>query len=130
VPPPGQQAPLTAPAAPDPAGVIGKLTILTPPAGSSCQAQVLEMNPRFVETVVDIGGSQPVLEIDSASLCGLAVAGSGATQVRFAQGTVAGTVSSLSTGGRIVFNPSNASGRLPDLAISGGGLEKIELRRR
>jgi hypothetical protein len=130
-PPPGQPGvvPPTSPA-PDPGGTVGRLTILTPPAGSSCQTQVLEMNPRFVETVVELGASQPVLEIDSQSICGLAIAGSGPAQARFAQGTVTGTVPSLSSTGRIVFNPSNTTGRLPDIAVSGGGLEKIELRRK
>jgi hypothetical protein len=135
LPPPGQGtsvSPATDPV-PQPAaagGTIGLLTILTPPVGSSCQAQVMEMNPRFVETVVELGADKPVIEIGTSSLCGLAIAGSGAAQARFAQGTVAGTVSSLSTAGRIVFNPSNTSGRLPDVAISGGGLEKVELRRK
>jgi hypothetical protein len=126
---PAATQPATPPAA-DPTASVGRLTILTPPAGSSCQAQVLEMNPRFVETVVELSGGQPVLEIDSAALCGLAIAGAGSSQARFAQGTVAGTVPSLSTAGRIVFNPSNTSGRLPDIAVAGGGIEKIELRRK
>jgi class 3 adenylate cyclase len=122
--------PLAAPPQVEPGSAIGRLTILSPPAGSTCQAQVLEMNPRFVETVVDLPGDQPVLEIEGAGLCGLAVSGSGQTQVRFAPGTVAGVVPSVSTGGRIVFNPSNAGGRLPDLAVTGGAIDKIELRRR
>ncbi len=109
---------------------VGRLTILTPPAGSSCQAQVLEMNPRFVETVIELSAGQPVLEIDTPAICGLAIAGSGQAQSRFAAGTVAGTVPSLSSGARIVFNPGNASGRLPDIAVSGGAIEKIELRRK
>jgi hypothetical protein len=133
-PAPGQQAavaPTAAPAAaPDAGTPVGRLTILSPPAGSSCQAQVLEMNPRFVETVVELASGQPVLEIEGSGLCGLAIAGSGGAQARFAQGTVAGTVPSLSSGGRIVFNPSNTSGRLPDIAVSGGAIDKIELRRR
>ena len=130
--PPGGPNGPGAPAAPavDPAAAVGRLTVLTPPAGSSCQAQVLEMNARFVETVVELGGGQPVLEIDSAVLCGLAIAGSGSVQARFAQGTVAGTLPSLSNAGRIVFNPSNTTGRLPDIAVTGGPIEKIELRRK
>lgn len=126
---PQQPPQVTAPTGEAPA-TLGKLTILTPPAGSSCQAQVLEMNPRFIETAVDLATDKPVLEIDSASLCGLAIAGAGAVQARFAAGTVAGTVPSLSSGGRIVFNPGNTSGRLPDVAITGGQIEKIELRRK
>ncbi len=129
-PPPAAAPPVVAPPSAEAAGALGRLTILTPPAGSSCQAQVLEMNPRFVETVVDLGADRPVLEIDSASLCGLAVSGSGSVQARFAQGTVLGTVPSLSTAGRVVFNPSNTSGRLPDIAVTGGPIEKIELRRK
>jgi hypothetical protein len=128
--PPSVLPPQVAPPSGDPATAVGRLTILTPPTGSSCQAQVLEMNPRFTETVVDLGADRPVLEIDSASLCGLAISGSGAVQARFAQGTVAGTVPSLSSIGRIVFNPGNTSGRLPDIAVSGGTIEKIELRRK
>jgi hypothetical protein len=127
---PQPQQPSTPETPVDPASAVGKLTILTPPAGSTCQAQVLEMNPRFVETVVDLGGGQSVLEIDSGSLCGLAIAGAGTVQARFAAGTVAGTVPSLSSAARIVFNPANTTGRLPDIAITGGSIEKIELRRK
>jgi adenylate cyclase len=127
-PAPAQTAaiPPAAPAAPP----VGRLTILTPPAGSSCQSQVLAMNPAFVETVVELTGGQPVLELDSAALCGLAIAGAGAAQARFAPGTVAGTVPSLSSGGRIVFHPANTTGRLPDISVTGGGIDRIELRRR
>ncbi len=114
----------------DPASAVARLTVLSPPAGSSCQAQVLEMNPRFTETTVDLAGNQPVLEIDGATLCGLAIAGAGQAQARFAPGTLVGTVPSLSSAARIVFNPSNTSGRLPDVAITGGPIEKIELRRK
>lgn len=88
------------------------------------------MNPAFVETVVELTGGQPVLELDSAALCGLAIAGAGAAQARFAPGTVAGTVPSLSSGGRIVFHPANTTGRLPDISVTGGGIDRIELRRR
>jgi hypothetical protein len=135
--PPGQTAtpvgippPSVTPPSGDPAASVGRLTVLSPPAGSSCQAQVLEMNPRFVETVVDLAADKPVLEIDGATLCGLAIAGAGSVQARFAAGTVAGTVASLSSGARIVFNPGNTSGRLPDVALTGGTIEKIELRRK
>jgi hypothetical protein len=114
----------------DPGGAIGKLTILSPPAGSTCQTLMQDMNPRFVETIVDLPGNQPVLEIDGNGLCGLAVTGAGQTQARFAPGTIAGIVPSFSAGGRIVFNPSSTSSRLPDIAITGGSIEKIELRRR
>jgi class 3 adenylate cyclase len=110
-------------------GVVGRLTLLSPPAGSTCHAQVLEMNPRFVETAVDISSSQPVIEIAARDLCGLAVAGSGQVQARFAPGTVAGTIASLSSGARIIFNPSSSGARLPDIALGGSTLEKIELRR-
>jgi hypothetical protein len=139
-PPPGGTAPaaaaattpaVTTPAtAADPATAVGRLTVLTPPAGSSCQAQVLEMNPRFLETVVELSAGQPIVEIDSAAICGLAISGSGPVQSRFAQGTVVGIVPSLSSASRIVFNPSSAGGRLPDVAVTGGSVEKIELRRK
>jgi hypothetical protein len=129
-PPPLSAPPTSTPPAVDAGQPVGRLTILSPPAGSSCQAQVLEMNPRFVETVVELATGNPVLEIESQGLCGLAISGSGAAQARFAQGTVAGTVASLSSGGRIIFNPSNTSGRLPDIAVSGGAIDKIELRRK
>jgi hypothetical protein len=123
--------PVAAPVPPvDPATAVGRLTVLTPPAGSSCQSQVLEMNPRFVETVVELSGGQPVVEIDSGAICGLAISGSGSVQSRFAQGTVVGIVPSLSSASRIVFNPSSAGGRLPDVAVTGGAVEKIELRRK
>jgi hypothetical protein len=124
------QPPVTPPPNADPAVALGKLTILSPPPGSSCQAQVLEMNPRFVETVVDLAAEKPVVEIDGAALCGLGIAGVGSVQARFAAGTVAGTVASLSSPGRIIFNPSNASGRLPEVALTGGSIEKIELKRK
>jgi hypothetical protein len=83
-----------------------------------------------VETVVDLAADKPVLEIESATLCGLAISGAGSVQARFAPGTVVGTVGSLSSAARIVLNPGANSGRLPDIALTGGSIEKIELRRK
>jgi diadenosine tetraphosphatase ApaH/serine/threonine PP2A family protein phosphatase len=138
VPPPAPQGTAPVPVPPpvvttpssDPAASQGRLTILSPPAGSSCQSEVMAPNARYVETVIDLGADKPVLEIESASLCGLGISGSGTVQARFAPGTVVGSVQSLSSAGRIVFNPGNASGRLPDIAITGGVIDKIELRRK
>jgi hypothetical protein len=125
VPPPVVTTPST-----DAPSSLGRLTLLSPPAGSSCQAQVMEANARYVETVIDLVADRPVLEIEGATLCGLAISGSGSVQARFAPGTVVGTVGSLSSAARIVLNPGNATSRLPDITLTGGSIEKIELRRK
>jgi class 3 adenylate cyclase len=110
--------------------VVARLTILSAPPGSSCQAQVMETNPRFVEAFVELATGQPVIELEGGAICGLAISGSGGTQARFAEGTVVQVLPSFSTPGRIVFNPSSSGARLPDIAITGAAVERIELRRK
>jgi hypothetical protein len=121
--PTAQTPPAQTPAAQTPAGsVAARLTLLVAPAGSSCQAQIYNLSPRFTETVVEIVGDKPVVEIDGANLCGLAVSGA-----NFQRGTGSGTVASLSTGNRIVFNQS---GQItpPALSLTGAAVEKVEIK--
>jgi hypothetical protein len=125
--------PQTSPAqtAPAPAGAtVARLTVLAAPAGSSCQAQAYQMQPRFVETVVDLTADKPFAEIDGNALCGLAVAGSGPVRARFLQSSVSGVVQSLSSANRVIFNPAATVDRLPVVSMEGGSLDRIELRRR
>jgi hypothetical protein len=126
---PQQSAPSqTAPAS---AGTtVARLTVLAAPAGSSCQAQAYQMQPRFVETVVDLTADKPFAEIDGNALCGLVVAGSGPVRARFLQSSVTGVVQSLSSTNRIIFNPGATVERLPVVSMEGSSLDKIELRRR
>jgi hypothetical protein len=109
---------------------VARLTVLAAPAGSSCQAQAYQMQPRFVETVLDLTADKPFAEIDGNALCGLAVAGSGSVRARFLQSSVTGVVQSLSSTNRIIFNPGATVERLPVVSMEGGSLDKIELRRR
>jgi hypothetical protein len=114
-----------------PAGsTVARLTLLAAPAGSSCQAQAYQMQPRFVETIVDLSPDKPVAEIDGNALCGLAVAGSGPVRARFLQSSVTGVVQSLSSATRVIFNPGATVDRLPVVLMEGGSLDRIELRRR
>ncbi len=109
---------------------VARLTVLAAPTGSSCQAQAYQMQPRFVETVVDLTADKPVAEIDGNALCGLAVAGSGPVRARFLQSSVTGVVQSLSSATRVIFNPGATVERLPVVSMEGGSLDKIVLRRR
>jgi hypothetical protein len=104
--------------------------VLAAPAGSSCQAQAYQMQPRFVETVVELTADRPFAEIDGNALCGLAVAGSGPVRARFLQSSVTGVVQSLSSTNRVIFNPGATVERLPVISMEGGSLDKIEIRRR
>ncbi len=115
-PQPGQPQP----PAQTPVASVAKLTLLTAPAGSSCQAQIYQLPPRYVETVVDVPGDQPTFEIDGANLCGVAV--SGAT---FQRGTGSATVQSLSSPTRAVFAQGGQPVAPP--ALSAGG-NRIELK--
>ncbi len=111
------------PAAASVAAPVAKLTLLTAPAGSSCQAQIYLLPPRYVETTVDVPGDNPVFEIDGANLCGVAV--SGAT---FQRGTGSATVQSLSSGTRAIFTQGGQQVAPPALALTGGSLNRIDLK--
>lgn len=102
---------------------IGKLTLLTAPPGSSCQAQIYLMQPRFAETVVDVPGDQAMLEIDGANLCGLAIVGA-----NFQRGSGSATVASLSSANRIVFAPNGQPIAPPALGVAGGAIGRVELK--
>ncbi len=102
---------------------VAKLTLLTAPAGSSCQAQIYQLPPRYVETVVEVPGDTPVLEIDGANLCGVAV--SGAT---FQRGTGSATVQSLSSPTRAVFTQGGQPVAPPALALAAGNRIELKLK--
>lgn len=105
------------------AAPVAKLTLLTAPAGSSCQAQIYLLPPRYTEAQVDVPGDRPIFEIDGANLCGVAV--SGAT---FQRGTGSPTVQSLSTPTRVVFTQGGQTVTPPALALTGGSISRIELK--
>jgi hypothetical protein len=102
---------------------VAKLTLLTAPAGSSCQAQIYQLPPRYQETTIDVPGEMPVFEIDGANLCGVAV--SGAT---FQRGTGSATVQSLSSPTRVVFAQAGQPVAPPALSLSGGSRIELKLR--
>jgi hypothetical protein len=134
IPAPGP-APAPQPAAPQqaaqptpasvPAGAVAvRLTVLTAPPGSTCQAQVFAMQPRFVETSVEAAGDAASIEASAAGLCGLAVQGVAPVRARF-QNAV-GVMASLSGATRIVFQPG-AEPRPPMIALEGAGVAQMQI---
>jgi hypothetical protein len=102
---------------------VARLTLLAAPPGSSCQAQIYQMQPRFAETVIEIPADRPSVEIDGANLCGLAVAGA-----TFQRGTGSATVQSLSTPTRVVFAQSGQAIAPPALSVTGAAAGRVELK--
>jgi hypothetical protein len=125
-PQPAASQPATQPApASVPAGAVAvRLTVLTAPPGSTCQAQVFAMQPRFVETSVEGTGDAAIIEASAAGLCGLAVQGVAPVRARF-QNTV-GVMASLSGPNRIVFQPG-AEPRPPVIALEGAGVAQMQI---
>jgi hypothetical protein len=103
--------------------VVARLTLLAAPQGSSCQAQIYQLPPRFAETVVEIAADRPSVEIDGANLCGLAVTGA-----TFQRGSGSPTVASLSSPNRIVFTQSGQPIAPPALSVAGGGRVELKLK--
>jgi hypothetical protein len=122
------------PVATTPAGpALARLVTLAPPPGSSCDAQVYEMRPRFVETEIDVPDSPDALTVDAQDICGVALTLLGTTKARFQSGTGSAGVPSQSSAARIIFNPTGLRGAqasLPVIQIDEPKVLRIEVKRR
>lgn len=88
---------------------LARLVTLSAPAGSTCEAQIYELRPRYSENAVDVGDMASVL-IDGQEICGLALDPVAPAKARFQNGTGPAVVASKSTATRVVFNPSAIRG--------------------
>ncbi|AMJ61795.1 hypothetical protein [Bosea sp. PAMC 26642] len=141
-PPTASQQPVTTttaqpvPTSPPPAAAgpaLARLVTLSPPTGSSCDAQVYEMRPRFVETAIDVPDAPDAVTIDAQEICGVAITPLGASKVRFQTGTGSAGVPSQSSPTRIIFNPAGTRGSraaLPTIQIDEPKALRIEIKRR
>jgi class 3 adenylate cyclase len=113
--PPAADAPAAPPAA--------RLTLLAAPEGSSCQAQLYQMQPRFAETPMDVPADRGAIEVDGRALCGLAVAGA-----TFQRGAGSALAASHSSASRVVFAQTGQPLAAPPLLLPGGGRVEIRIR--
>jgi hypothetical protein len=88
---------------------LARLVTLSAPAGSTCEAQIYELRPRYSETAVDVGDMASVL-IDGQDICGLALDPVAPAKAKFQSGTGPAVVASKSTATRVVFNPNAIRG--------------------
>lgn len=88
---------------------LAKLVTLSAPAGSSCEAQIYELRPRYSEASVDVGEAGSVL-IDGQDICGLALDPIAPAKAKFQSGTGPAAVASKSNATRVVFNPNAIRG--------------------
>jgi hypothetical protein len=84
---------------------LARLVMLSPPAGSSCDAQVYELTPRYSESAVDVAEATS-LQIDAQEICGLALEPVAPAKGKFQPGTGPAVVASKSSATRLVFNPT------------------------
>ncbi|MGX1790721.1 hypothetical protein ACWIGM_28505 [Bosea sp. NPDC055332] len=84
---------------------LARLVTLSPPAGSTCEAQIYELRPRYSEASVDVGEMASVA-IDGQDICGLALDPVAPAKAKFQNGTGPAVVASKSTPTRVVFNPN------------------------
>lgn len=88
---------------------LARLVTLSAPAGSSCEAQIYELRPRYSEAAVDVGEMASVA-IDGQEICGLALDPVAPAKAKFQNGTGPAVVASKSTPTRLVFNPNAIRG--------------------
>lgn len=88
---------------------LAKLVTLSAPAGSSCEAQIYELRPRYSEASVDVGEAGSVL-IDGQDICGFALDPVAPAKAKFQSGTGPAAVASKSNATRVVFNPNAIRG--------------------
>lgn len=88
---------------------LARLVTLSAPAGSTCEAQIYEIRPRYTETAVDVGEMASVA-IDGQDICGLALDPVAPAKAKFQNGTGPAVVASKSTATRVVFNPNAIRG--------------------
>lgn len=84
---------------------LARLVMLSPPSGSSCDAQIYELTPRYSETAVDVAEAASI-EVDAQEICGLALEPVAPAKGKFQPGTGPAVVASKSSATRLVFNPT------------------------
>lgn len=130
-PAPVQPGPTPTPAAAPAAGAVARLVLLTAPAGRDCRSLVMDMQPRFEESVRMIEAGQGPIDIDASTVCGLSVAGHEQVTAAFSPAARGLAIASLSSGNRWILNPLAAGGerRIPiDLGGAQSGQIILQLR--
>lgn len=128
---PAAVQPAAAPAAPPVTGAVARLVLLTAPPGRDCRSLVMDMQPRFEESVQMIEVGQGPIDIDASSVCGLAVAGHEQVTAAFSPAARGLAIASLSSGSRWILNPLATGGerRIPiDLGGAQSGQIILQLR--
>jgi hypothetical protein len=111
---------------------LARLVTLSAPAGSTCEAQIYELRPRYSENAVDVGEMASVL-IDGQDICGLALDPVAPAKAKFQNGTGPAVVASKSTATRVVFNPNAIRGGIaafPVIQFEEPRALSVEIRRR
>jgi hypothetical protein len=116
----------TRPAVPDPvtgpAQAVVRLVMLRAVAGRSCQATIMDMQPRFEEIEQMLNTGQTPVDIDRQSVCGVSVSGLNQVSAAFVSTPRELTVPSLSAGSRLILNPI-ATGQSQQLTIQLSGAQ-------
>jgi hypothetical protein len=111
---------------------LARLVTLSAPVGSSCEAQIYEIRPRYSEAAVDVGEMASVL-IDGQDICGFALDPVAPAKMKFQNGTGPAVVASKSTATRVVFNPSAIRGGIaafPVIQVEEPKALSIQIQRR
>lgn len=111
---------------------LARLVTLSAPAGSTCEAQIYELRPRYTEAAVDVGEMSSVA-IDGQDICGLALDPVAPAKVKFQSGTGPAVVASKSTPTRVVFNPNAIRGGItafPSIQVEEPKALSIQIQRR
>lgn len=127
----GQRAP-SAQGGPAAGPALARLVMLSPPAGSTCEAQVYELRPRYAEAAVEVAEAASV-QIEGQEICGLSLDPLGTTKAKFQPGSGPAVVASKSNATRLVFNPTATRGGIaafPVIQIEEPKPLSIEIKRR
>ena len=111
---------------------LARLVTLSAPAGSTCEAQIYELRPRYSEAAVEVGDTASVA-IDGQDICGLALDPVAPAKAKFQSGTGPAVVASKSTATRVVFNPNAIRGGIaafPVIQFEEPKALSVEIRRR
>jgi hypothetical protein len=112
---------------PTPSGAAVRLGLLRAGAGRSCQALIMDMQPRFDEAEQVLSAGQAGVEIDRTQVCGLTIAGLNQVNARFQTLGREMIVPSLSQGNRIIFNPTASASAPIVIELSGAQTGQISL---
>lgn len=111
---------------------LARLVMLSPPSGSSCDAQIYELSPRYSETAVEVAEAASI-QIDTQEICGLALEPVAPAKGKFQLGTGPAVVASKSNATRLVFNPTairSGISAFPVIRIEEPKALAIEIKRR